>query len=174
MAGLQQLTLLGALFCADKGKNVKKFFQILGGIFLLLILIIAVMVGIVAYQGNRLDASSKTYVEANVKPVVATWSKDELLKRASPQLREILGKDPDQVDRLFAKLAKLGPLKSLSEPKGQSLVSVNTGSGKVVSASYTETGEFENGHADFNIRLVQIEGQWRFFGFYVNSPIMLQ
>jgi hypothetical protein len=157
-----------------KGGHMKKFFQILGGIFLVLVLIIAVMIGIGVYQGKRLDASSKAYVEANVKPVVATWSKDELLARASPQLIEILRKDPGQADQLFAKLAKLGPLKSLSEPKGQSLVAVNTGSGKTISASYTETGEFENGHADLNIRLVQIDGQWRFLGFYVNSPIMLQ
>lgn len=153
---------------------MKKFFQILGGVFLALILIVAVLVGIGVYQGTRLDSSSKAYVEANVKPVVETWSKNELLKRASPELVEILGKDPDQVDRLFAKFAKLGPLKSLSEPKGQSLVAVNSGTGKVVSASYTETGEFENGRADFNIRLIQIDGQWRFLGFYVNSPIMLQ
>lgn len=153
---------------------MKKFFQILGGIFLVLLLIIVVMVGIGIYQGTGLDASSKAYVEANVKPVVATWSKDELLKRASPQLIEILGKDPDQVDHVFAKLAKLGPLKSLSEPKGQSLVAVTTGSGKVISATYTEHGEFENGRADLNIRLIQIDGQWRFLSFFVNSPIMLQ
>jgi len=152
---------------------MKKFFQILGGIFLVIVLIVAVLVGIGVYQGTRLDASSKAYVEANVKPIVETWSKEELLKRASPQLIEALGKDPEQVDRLFAKLAKLGPLKSLSEPKGQSLVAVNTGTGKVISASYTETGQFENGHADFSIRLVQIGGQWQFLGFYVNSPIML-
>nr|WP_063572517.1 hypothetical protein [Luteibacter rhizovicinus] len=153
---------------------MKKFFQILGGIFLVLVLIIAAFVGMGIYQGTRLDSSSKAYVEANVKPVVATWSKDELLKRASPQLIEILGKEPSQVDRLFEKFSKLGALKSLSEPKGQSLVAINTGSGKVISASYTETGEFENGRADFNIRLIQIDGEWRFLGFHVNSPIMLQ
>lgn len=153
---------------------MKRVFQILGGIFLALLSIIAVMVGIGVYQGTRLDSSSKAYVETNVKPVVATWSKDELLKRSSPQLMAILAKDPDQVDRLFAKLSKLGALKSLGEPKGQSLVAVNIGSGKAVSASYTESGEFENGHAELNIRLIQIDGQWRFLTFYVNSPILLQ
>jgi hypothetical protein len=153
---------------------MKKFFQILGGIFLVLVVIVAVLIGVGIYQGTRLDSSSKAYVEVNVKPVVETWSKEELLKRASPELIEILGKDPDQVDRLFTKLAKLGALKSLSEPKGQAVISVKNDTGKVVSASYTETGEFENGHADFNIRLIQIDGQWRFLGFYVNSPIMLQ
>jgi len=153
---------------------MKKFFQILGGIFLVLVVIVAVLIGVGVYQGTRLDSSSKAYVEVNVKPVVETWSKEELLKRASPELIEILGKDPDQVDRLFTKLAKLGALKSLSEPKGQAVISVKNDTGKVVSATYTETGEFENGHADFNIRLIQRDGQWRFLGFYVNSPIMLQ
>lgn len=153
---------------------MKKFFQILGGIFLVLVLIVAVLVGVGAYQGAGLDTSSKAYVEANVKAVVATWSKDELISRAAPQLVEIVRKDPDQLDQLFTKLSKLGALKSLSEPKGQALWAVNAGSGKTVSASYTESGEFENGHADFNIKLIQIDGQWRFAGFYVSSPIMLQ
>lgn len=153
---------------------MKKFFQILGGIFLALVVVVAVLVTIGIYQGNHLDSSSKAYVEANVKPVVATWSKDELLKRSSPQLLKAIGKHPDQVDRLFAKFAKLGPLKSLGEPKGQSLVAINTGTGKVVSATYTETGVFENGSANISIRLVQVDGQWRFLSFYVNSPMMLQ
>jgi hypothetical protein len=153
---------------------MKKLFQVLGGIFLVLLLIIGVMVGIGIYQGTRLDSSSKAYVEANVKPVVATWSKDELLKRSSPQLLEILAKNPDQADRLFAKLSRLGALISLGEPKGQSLVAVNIGSSKAVSASYTESAEFEHGHADVSIRLIQIDGQWHFLTFYVNSPILLQ
>lgn len=153
---------------------MKKFFQILGGIFLVLILIVAVLVGFMVHQGIGLDSSSEAYVEANVRPIVDTWSKDELLKRASPQLVDILHRDSDQVDHVFAKLAKLGPLKSLGEPKGQSLVAVNAGSGKVITAAYTESAEFENGHADFTIRLIQIDGQWRFLTFYVNSPIMLQ
>ncbi|WP_266172013.1 hypothetical protein [Dyella subtropica] len=151
---------------------MKKVLSILGGIFLVLILIVAVFIGI--YHGNGLDASSKAYVEANVKPIVTTWSLDELAKRSSPKLVDILKKNPGQAEQYFAKLSKLGTLKTLGEPKGQAHVAVNTGTGKVISATYRETAEFQNGKADLIINLIQEDGQWRLLGFSVNSPILPQ
>ena len=153
---------------------MKKFLSILGGVFLLIVVLAAVFIGIGVYQGNKLDKSSKAYVEANIRPMVSTWSKDELVKRASPQLLEIINKNPDQLDQLFKKLSKLGALQSLGEPKGQSLIAYTNSTGKVISAAYTETAKFDNGNADISIRLVQVDGQWQLLLFNVNSPLMLQ
>jgi hypothetical protein len=153
---------------------MKKFLSILGGVFLLIIVIAAVLVGVGVYQGNKLDKSSKAYVEANVRPVVSTWSKDELVKRASPKLLEIINRDPGQADLVLKKLSKLGSLQSLGEPKGESLVAYTAGTGKVITAAYRETARFENGNADISVRLIQTDGQWQFLLFNVNSPLMLQ
>jgi predicted PurR-regulated permease PerM len=153
---------------------MKKFLSILGGVFLLIVVVGAVFVGIAVYQGNKLDKSSKAYVEANVRPIVSTWSKDELVKRASPKLLEILNKDPAQADQVLKKLSKLGALQSLGEPKGDSLIAYTNGAGKVITAAYTETAKFDNGNADIRVRLIQVDGQWQFLLFNVNSPLMLQ
>lgn len=153
---------------------MKKALSILGGAFLTLILIGAALIGIMIYQGSGLDRSSKAFVEENIRPIVSTWSRTELEKRASPQLLDVLNRNPGQTSQLFAKLSKLGALKSLDEPQGQATVAMNIGASNVISATYTETAEFENGHADLKLRLVQVRGQWRFLDFYVNSPMLLQ
>lgn len=154
---------------------MKKFLSILGGLFLVLIVAVAGFVGYAAYQGQGLDASSKAYVEANVPPILSTWSKDELLKRSSPQLLKIVDEKPGQIDQLFQKLAKLGAMRTFGGVKGDSNTSFTTQNGKVITASYTATATFENGEAQVAVRLIQSpSGQWQFLFFHVNSPIFLQ
>jgi hypothetical protein len=65
--------------------TLRKFLVIIGGLFLVLVLVGAGFLGYAAYRGRDLDASSKAYVEENIPAIVSTWSKDELLKRMSPQ-----------------------------------------------------------------------------------------
>ena len=153
---------------------MKKFLSIVGGIFLLLVLVVAGFVGYAAYQGQGLDASSKAYVEVNVPPIISTWSKNELLKRSSPQLLKLLDENPGQLEQLFKKLSKLGAMQSFGNVKGDSNVSVTTQNGKVITAPYAATAKFEKGEAHITIRLIQLSGQWQFLLLNVNSPLFLQ
>lgn len=153
---------------------MKKFLSIVGGLFLLLILVVAGFIGYATYQGRGLDASSKAYVEANVPPIISTWSKDELLKRSSPQLLKIIHEKPEQFDQLFQKLSKLGTMQSFSDIKGNSNVSYTTENGKVITASYIANAKFENGEGRISIRLIQLSGQWQLLLFNINSPLFLQ
>ena len=153
---------------------MKKFLSIVGGIFLVIVVIVAGLIGYAAYQGRGLDASSKAYVEANVPPIISTWSKDELLKRSSPQLIKIIDEKPEQLDQLFHKLSKLGAMQSFGDVKGDSNVSYTTQNGKVTTASYVGTAKFEHGEGRINTRLIQSSGQWQFLFFYVDSPVFLQ
>jgi hypothetical protein len=154
---------------------MKKFLSIVGGFFLILVLAVAGFFGYAAYQGRGLDASSKAYVEANVPPIISTWSKDELLKRSSPQLLKIINEKPEQVEQLFQKLSKLGAMRTFGDVKGDANISVTTQNGKVVTASYKTAAIFENGEAHIAVRLIQSpSGQWQFLLFNVNSPIFLQ
>ena len=153
---------------------MKRILSIVGALFLLLILVVAGFIGYAAYQGRGLDASSKTYVEENVPPIISTWSKDELLKRSSPQLLKIINEKPEQLDQLFQKLSKLGAMQSFRDVKGDSNVSYTTQDGKVTTASYVATAKFGNGEARIVIRLIQLSGQWQFLLFNVNSPLFLQ
>ena len=153
---------------------MKKFLSIVGGVSLVLALVVAGFIGFAAHQGRALDASSKAYVEANVPPIISTWSKEELLKRSSPQLLKVINENPEQLDQLFQKLSKLGAMRSFDEVKGDSNVSYTTRDGKVTTASYIATAKFENGEARIAVRLIQLSGQWQFLLFNVNSPLFLQ
>jgi hypothetical protein len=96
---------------------------------LVLVIVVAGFVGYAAYQGRGLDASSKAYVEENIPAIVSTWSKDELLKRSSPQLLKAINEKPGQLDQLFQKLSALGPMVSFGEVKGDSNVTYTTQNG---------------------------------------------
>lgn len=153
---------------------MKKFLSIVGGLFLALLLVVASFVGYAAYQGRGLDASSKAYVEANVPAIISTWSKDELLKRSSPQLQKVINDNPEQLDQLFQKLSNLGAMQSFGDVKGDSNVAYTTQNGKVITASYVANAKFKNGKGHITVRLIQLSGQWQFLLFNVNSPLFLQ
>jgi len=152
---------------------MKKVLAILGGVFLVLLLGIALFVGYAAHEGQALDASSKKYVEESVPPIFSTWSKDELLKRSSPQMLEVIRKNPQQLDRLFLKLSALGSLKSFSVTGGDSNVVYMTRDGKVTTASYVGRAIFEKGNAQIAVRLIQLSGNWHILSFRVSSPLLL-
>lgn len=151
---------------------MKNCLMVAGGIFLVLVLIGACAIGYVAYVGNKLDASSKTYVDECIPAIVSNWSKDELLKRASPQFHQAVAED--QVDLLFKKLSSLGQMKNYEGAKGDSNINYTTTNGKVITAYYVGKATFENGKAEIRIKLIQTDGMWQILNFYVDSPIFLK
>ena len=151
---------------------MKKVLIILGILFVLGIAIVAGIMGFVAYNGTKLDASSKEYVDQVIPPIISTWSDTELLDRASPELKAIATKD--QIVPLFKKLSELGKLKEYQGSKGDSLMSYTTQNGKRITAKYVANALFENGTADINIQLIQHGGNWQILSFHVNSPIFLK
>jgi hypothetical protein len=154
---------------------MRKVLSILGGVFLVFVVAVAGLVAYIVYQGRGLDESSKAYVQANVPLIVSTWSKDELLRRSSPQLLKVVGEKPEQLDQLFQKFSKLGSMRSFGDVKGDSNVAYTTQNGKITTASYLASAKFENGDARISVRLVQSPaGEWQFLLFYVDSPLFLK
>lgn len=72
---------------ASVGISVRKFLAILGGISAAVLILLAVGIGVVAWNGTALDKDSRSYVDVAVPAIVAHWSPDELLRRATPELR---------------------------------------------------------------------------------------
>ena len=124
--------------------------------------------------GTGLDASSKAYVDTSVPAIVSPWSKEELLKHSSPQLIEVVNKNPGQLDQLFAKLATLGAMQQYQGPAGQANLFFDFSKGKIVTAKYVAHAKFEHGDAEIQVQLVQASGEWQIINFHVNSPIFLR
>lgn len=153
---------------------MKTFFSIAGGIFLVIIVLGVGFVGYGMYQGRDLDASSKAYVEANVPVVLRTWSEDELLKRAAPQLLSVLQAQPEQLHQVFQKLSALGALRSFYDVKGEATMAYTLKNGLVVTAAYVAQAKFEHGDGQVTIRLIRLSGAWKLLMLNVNSPLFLQ
>lgn len=151
-----------------------KIFAVVGAIVVALVLVLGGFIGYAAYTGRGLDESSKQYVENNIPPILSTWSENELVKRASPELLKASEKQPGLVDKLFRKLSGLGALTRFGKVEGSSNISYTTENGKVITASYTAQAKFEHGKAQLRIRLIQRAGEWRILGFWVDSPILLE
>ena len=106
-----------------------------GVVFVIALLAVAGGIGYMIYQGIQLDSSARDYAQANIPPILSSWSKDELMKRASPELRDEIAKDPPVLDNLFKKCATLGALESQEIVKHDVHASVTTEEGKVISAT---------------------------------------
>ena len=146
---------------------MKKILTILGVVFIVLIFIVAAAIGYVAYTGNKLDASSKAYVDESVPAIVSTWSKDELIKRANSQLRQVTS--DVQVGLLFNSLSnKLGTFQSYDGAKGQSNMSFTSKDGQTTTASYVANATFQNGKAEIQIKLIRDNDSWQILGFHVD------
>src|SRR6266576_2848063 len=114
---------------------MKKFFIVLGAIFLALIVLVAIGIAFIAIKGTALDKESKAYADAAIPAIVTTWSEKELLERASPEFKQAV--TIDQLDRLFQWVSSLGRLQKCEPAEGQSLMSMTSQSGKQITAKYT-------------------------------------
>lgn len=151
---------------------MKKILITFGALFLALIVGGIAFISYLAFQGFKLNKSSKKYVDENVPKIVSNWSAQELLDRASPELLQVV--TPVQIAQLFPKLGILGPLTEYQGAQGQAGVFYNPKDGKVISASYVANASFAKGSAEINIRLIQHQGSWQILSFRVNSPVFLK
>jgi hypothetical protein len=148
---------------------MRRFLVILGGLALVIIVAAGVGVGVLVYKGNALDAESKAFVDSAVPAIAANWSKEQLLDRATPELRDSI--KPEQFRSVFAAVSQLGPLVEYEGATGEANMSYMAGSGGAVSASYVAKVRFKEGEATIRIVLVKRDGRWMINGFHIDpSP----
>ena len=149
---------------------MKKFFIVLGSIFLAIIVLGAIGIAFVAIRGTALDKESKAYADSAIPAIVSGWSEKELLDRASPELKKAV--TIDQLDRLFRWVGGLGVLQKCDPAEGHSMMSATTQTGKVISAQYTAKTTFQKGEATIKLGLIKHGDQWQILSFYVDSPAL--
>jgi len=146
---------------------MRRLIYILGVLTLTVIVAAAIGLGVLFYRGHALDAGSKAFVDGAVSAIATNWSEEELLDRATPELRETTR--PDELGALFAALSRLGRLVRYEGATGGATMSYMAGSGSTVSAFYVAKARCENGTAIFRILLVRRAGRWMINGFHVDS-----
>ena len=150
---------------------MKTVLIIAGVTVLLLLLLGAGGFAYVVYDKNQANASSKAYVDESIPAIVSNWSKDELVKRESPQFQQSVS--DDDLTAMFTKLGGLGPMKSYDGATGGAHIKISR-SGLHATASYVAAATFQNGKAQVKIELIQIDGAWSIQGFGVGPATPTQ
>jgi len=137
------------------------------GIAAAVVLIVLVAGGVVLLRkGSALDAESKAYVETAVRAISSKWDQQELLDRASPELRASL--KPDALTQVFDKFSQYGSLVEYEGATGEAKMFYLNGETKI-SAEYKGNAKFDNGEATFNVALVKLSGKWLIYNFRFDS-----
>ena len=109
---------------------MKKFFIVLGSLFLAILVLGAIGIAFVAVRGTALDKESKAYAEAAVPAIITNWNEKELLDRASPEFKQAAPQQ--QLDQVFRWVSGLGRLQKCGPPQGHSLMSMTSQDGKTI------------------------------------------
>ncbi|QID17664.1 hypothetical protein G3580_08415 [Nitrogeniibacter mangrovi] len=150
---------------------MNKLLKVLGGIFLAILIVIAVAAAIIIPKGLALDKDAVSYIEANIPLVVEKWNSEELKKRAAPELLAQPG--VEQLPKLFSWLSSLGKLEKLEKPIGQVGTGVFPGSQfNGTWGDYVVNAKFEAGSAQIKVVLRRSGETWQIMGFHVNSQAL--
>ncbi|HYT54393.1 MAG TPA: hypothetical protein VEQ38_06740 [Verrucomicrobiae bacterium] len=150
---------------------MKKFFAVLGIVFLIIIVLGAVGIGFIAVRGNALDKESRAYANAAIPAIVSGWNEKELVDRASPEFKKAVTQQ--QLDQMFHWFTSLGRLQKCEPAQGQAGISVTPQTGKVISGQYAAKAKFEKGDATIKLALIKHENQWQVLSLYVDSPALV-
>jgi len=149
---------------------MRKVLVVLGAVFVVIIVAGGIAVFVLAQKGAGLDRESKAYVDDAVVAITANWNSDELLRRATPQLRATI--KLEDLKTFFDGLSALGHLQEYEGSKGQANVMMTTGSGTTISANYEAKARYQKGPATFQIVLMKIDDHWMIHGFHVDSSAL--
>lgn len=151
---------------------MKKVFMILGVIFAVILVVIAIAAAIFIPRALKLDREAVAYIKDAVPKIVTNWKSQELVDRATPELMSAAG-SRDKVDRMFVWFQELGSFKHLDEPEGMVTTSSYTGTGTVTLGNYKAQAEFEKGAARIEIQLLRVGDTWEINGFKIFSDALL-
>lgn len=148
---------------------MKKIITILGYIFLTIIAGTVITVGVLFFEGKKLDKESKAYADTAIVAITTAWDVAELKKRASPELENEV--DYDEIQAYMDSLGELGKFVSYQGSNGESTITLSPRYGYEITAEYTGTVNFEAGSAEIQILLIKQEGQWQILDFRVDPQM---
>lgn len=149
---------------------MKKIFIGIGLSFGALFILIALIFGVMAYKGSRLDASSLAFVKETVPKILTGWNRDALVAIESDAMA--LYGPKEKVDRLFSIFSQaLGHFHHMEEPVGESMMHADS-SGTHIGGSYKVKAQFEKGWAEISMVLIFENDKWLVNSFNINSPLL--
>lgn len=152
---------------------MSKFLKILGGVFLVIIVVVAVFFAMTIPKVRALDKEIVTYFESAVPLVVANWNPEDLKRRAAPELLAAPNVD-ERLPKVFKWYSALGKLKKLEKPAGRAGTGYKPGTKFYGTwGEYAAAAEFEGGQAHIKVVLRKNGDIWQIMGFQIESMALL-
>ncbi len=151
---------------------MKKTLMVLGGIFVVVIVIVVIGIVFSAVKGQALDRESKQYVDAAIPAIAAQWDIRALQERASPEFKTAV--NDEDLEKLIRMYQRLGKLQQYQGSKGDANLSLTNQRGKVITAHYITNAEFDTGPATITLDLIKHDDQWQILRMNVNSKVFLE
>ena len=151
---------------------MRTFFYRLGIFAAVLLLLVVGVFGYLIYAGSGYDRESKQYVDDAVIAITANWDREELIRRASPQL--LTNVKAEDLESLFTLFSTLGPLVDYQGSKwSSSATNSSIGQGTTISANYSAQALFKQGDATIRMTVVKSDGAWKIQAFRVDSSVLI-
>ncbi|HXC29030.1 MAG TPA: hypothetical protein VNV38_13825 [Stellaceae bacterium] len=152
---------------------MKRVLIVLGAIFGVVLVVAAAGIVFVIINGNALDKESQAYADETIPTIAQHWDQDEIAKRASPEFLKAT-KD-DNFPKLLSMLRdNLGDFRKYKGSKGDANISLTTQNGKVITATYVASVDFDKAPATIQLKLIKHSDEWQILGFHVDSQAFLR
>jgi phosphoserine aminotransferase len=146
---------------------MKKFLQVLGLIFAVLIVLGIAGLVLTVVKGTALNKEAQAYVDEVAPKILADLRKETLLAYASEEFKSTV--KTEELDKIFAWFQKLGPFQECQGATGQVNMSLKTGAGKVITGQYAAQAQFEAGPAQVQFTVVKKGDAWFVQYFKISS-----
>lgn len=119
--------------------------------------------------GNKLEETAIAYLDDVLPRIIANWSKEELMKQASPRLREFLKQQPKFFTELD-KLNKLGQLRNYRGAEGYVRTIETSNRGRVTLGYYKAFADYDKASVTLTVKLIWVDNSWRILVFNAWTP----
>jgi hypothetical protein len=147
-------------------KTKLRSLPILGALALLIVVAAGGGAALLIERAHVLNTQGKAFVDNAVPAIAASWSKEQLIERATPTLRANL--PAEDLTALANLSSQLGPFAEYQGATSKVNWLSLAGLGGSVSSSYVAKARFTNGLATFQIALVRHDGHWMINQFHVD------
>ncbi|MFT7491254.1 MAG: hypothetical protein ACI80S_000836 [Pseudohongiellaceae bacterium] len=146
---------------------MKKTLKIVGIVFLLFITLLIILISYSYFKSEQYNNAAIPYIKAKI-PELSSWNSEVMEKYLTPKTEE--NNTSEYLKQSTLQLSTLGQLKNVEEPQFVNIDSEATPlNGKQTIATYNVLSRYENADVTIRIRLLEVDGAFEVYSFYIDS-----
>ena len=146
---------------------MKKTLQIVGIVFLLFITLLIILISYSYFKSEQYNNAAIPYIKAQI-PELSSWNSEVMDKYLTPRTEG--NNASEYLTQSTLQLSTLGQLTNIEEPQFVNIDSELTPlNGKQTIATYNVLSRYENGDVIIRIRLLEVDGAFEVYSFYIDK-----